>query len=93
MATQQFQQFKMGAELFEHVGDQTTSPPSQACRFRFPLKDYAAKTGKTWLPRGRPLAELSIGVTPLHFLNWPLIRGPFPYAGVPFKRFAPFPPP
>ena len=39
------------------------------------------KIGKTWLPRGRSLAELSIGVTPLRFLNWPLIRGPFPYAG------------
>jgi hypothetical protein len=51
------------------------------------------KIGKTWLPRGRSLDELSIGVTPLRFLNWPLIRGPFPYAGVPFKRFVPFPPP
>jgi hypothetical protein len=51
------------------------------------------KLGKTWLPRGCSLAELSIGVTPFHFLNWPLIRGPIPYAGVPFKRSAPFPPP
>jgi hypothetical protein len=37
--------------------------------------------------------ELSIAVTPLRFLNWLLIRGPFPYAGVQFKRSAPFPPP
>jgi len=54
---------------------------------------YAAKPGKTWLPRGCSLDELSNVVTPLRFLNWPRNRGPFPYAGVPFKRFLSFPPP
>ena len=75
-------------------------PRRQDLPISLPLcESYAAKPGQTWLPRGRSLVELSVGVTPLRFLNWPLIRGPLvavrqhPYAGVPFKRSVPFAPP
>jgi len=64
---------------------------AKTCRFRFPSVRLRREARQDLaLPWGS-LDELSPAVTPLRFLVWPLIRGPFPYAGVQPNRFVSFP--